>query len=57
MAVSATFNVGNLIPYVEDEIKNGDLRANPFKGGEDDVDHGTVQDLQLGHKKTLLANH
>ena len=32
MAVSATFNVGDLCSYVEDEIDFGDLRANPLKG-------------------------
>jgi len=35
MAVSATFNVGDLSPYIEDEIDFVDLRANPLKGGED----------------------
>jgi len=38
VTVSATFNVGDLSPYVEDEIDFGGLRANPLKGGEDDVD-------------------
>jgi len=31
MAISATFNVGDLSPYVEDKIDYGDLRANPLK--------------------------
>ena len=38
MVVSATFNVGDLSPYVEDEIHFRDLRANPLKGGDDDAD-------------------
>ena len=33
MAISATFNVGDLSLYVEDEIDFRNLRANPFKGG------------------------
>jgi len=37
MAVLATFNMGDLSPFVEDEINFGDLRANPLKGGEDDA--------------------
>ena len=32
--VSATFNVGDLSPYLEDDL---DLRANPSQPGEDDV--------------------
>ena len=44
MAVSVTVNVGDLSPYMEDEIDFGDLRANPLKGGEDDADQGSVQD-------------
>ena len=31
MHVSATFNVGGLVPYVEDDIK--DLRENPSQEG------------------------
>ena len=38
LVVSTTFNVGDLSPYVEDQIDFGDLRANPLKGGEDDAD-------------------
>ena len=37
IVVSATYNVGDLSPYVEDEIDYGDLMANSFKGGEDDA--------------------
>jgi len=40
MAVSATFNVGDLSLYVEDEVDYGDLRENPFKVREDDTDQG-----------------
>jgi len=43
MALSATFNVGDLSPYVEDEIDCGDLMENPFKGGEDDAMQIKVQ--------------
>ena len=31
MAASATFNVGGLSPYVDNDIDYGDLRVNPFK--------------------------
>ena len=44
MTVSDTFNIGDLNPYVEDEIDYGDLSANPFKWGEDDADQAIVQD-------------
>ena len=40
--VSATFNVRDLSPYLEDN-KGLDLRTNPFQPGEDDVNH-EVQD-------------
>lgn len=43
MTVSATFNVGDLSPYIEDEIDFGDLRANPLKEGEDDAGQEPVQ--------------
>jgi len=42
MAVSATFNVGDLSPYIKDEIDFGDLRENPLKGREDNTDQGSV---------------
>ena len=33
--ISATFNVGDLNPYIEDEDEDiGDLRANPLQKGE-----------------------
>ena len=38
MAISATFNVGDLNLYVEDEINCGHWRENPLKGGKDDAD-------------------
>ena len=42
VAVSVTFNVGDLSLYMEDEIDFGNLRANPLQGWEDDVDQGSV---------------
>lgn len=36
MSISATFNVGDLSPYLEDEFLE-DLRANPKQPGEDDA--------------------
>jgi len=38
MVVSVNFNMGDINPYEEDDIKYRDLRANPFKGEEDDTD-------------------
>jgi len=57
MAVSATFNVGDLSPYMEDDIDYKNFRENPFKGGEDDADQASVQDPQPEYGKTLLTNH
>ena len=37
MGVSATFNVGDLSPYIEDDLNLEDLRANPLEEGEDDA--------------------
>jgi len=38
MVVSATFNIGDLSPYVEDTMEDpSDLRSNPFEEGEDDA--------------------
>ena len=54
---SATFNVGDLSPYIEDEIDFGDLRANPLKGGEGDADQEPVQDLHPEPEKGLMLNH
>jgi len=57
MAVSATFNVRDLSPYVEDEINYGDLRASHFKGGENDAGQGLVQATQSEERKSLLTDH
>ena len=39
MNISATFNVGDLNPYIEDEDEDiGDSRENPLQGGEVDVE-------------------
>jgi len=57
MVVSATFNVDDLSPYVEDTINYRDLRENPFKGGEDDTDQGPYQDPRPRQKKTMLITH
>ena len=57
MAILATFNVGDLSPYVEDEIYFGDLRENPLKGGEDDADQALEQDPHHEPEKTLLITH
>jgi len=41
MAVSATFNIGDLSPYIEDCFEDPlDLRSNPFKERKVDVEHG-----------------
>uniref|UniRef100_A0A7C8Z7B4 Tf2-1-like SH3-like domain-containing protein n=1 Tax=Opuntia streptacantha TaxID=393608 RepID=A0A7C8Z7B4_OPUST len=38
MAVSATFNVGDLSPYVEDSVEDpSDLETNPLEDGEGDA--------------------
>jgi len=42
MAISTTFNISDLSPYIEDEIKFGDLRANHPKGGDDDADQKPI---------------
>jgi len=43
MVVLATFNVGELSPYVEPEIDYGDLTENPFKERGNDADQGSVE--------------
>jgi len=44
MVVLATFNVGDLSPYVEDNFEDPlDLRANPLEEGEVDVEQGIVK--------------
>jgi len=45
MAISATFSVGDLCPYVEHNFEDpSDLRANPFEEGKVDTEHGTMGD-------------
>ena len=56
MAIWATFNVDDMSPYVEDEVDFGDLRANPFKGGEDDADQAPIQGLQAEQEKSLFLD-
>jgi len=61
MAVSATFNIRDLSPYVEDNIENpsgyysqskpSDLRLNPFEEGE--VDAGALAKGTLGIPEDL----
>jgi len=44
MAVSTTFNVDDLSPFVEDNFEDpSDLRANPLKEGEVDAEQGTLE--------------
>ena len=57
MVVSTTFNVGDLSPFVKDEIDFWDLRANPFKGGEDDADQKPEQVPQPEPGKAILLDH
>jgi len=57
MAISATFNVGDLSSYIQDEIHCGDLRANPLKEGENDVDRERVQDPHPEPEKGLMFSH
>jgi len=54
MAISATFNVGDLSPYIEDEIDFGDLRANPHKGGEELM---YVESCKLELVRKLATQH
>ena len=35
--ISVNFNMGDLSPYVDDEVNYGNLRVDPFKRGEDDT--------------------
>jgi len=47
MAISATFNIGDLSPYVEDCFEDpSDLRSNPFEEGEVNVGHNTAENSQ-----------
>ena len=57
MTGSATFNIGVLSPYLEDEIGYGHLRVNPFKGGEDDANQSPDQDPQPRNGKSMLTDH
>jgi len=54
MAVSTTFNVGDLSPYVKDDIDFGDLRENPFEGGEDDAGQAPVPGLQTEPERNVF---
>ena len=57
MAVLATFDAGDLSPYIKDEIDFRDLRANLLKGGEDNEDQESVQDPHPEPDKGLLFSH
>jgi len=57
MVVLATFDGGDLSPYIKDEINFRDLRANPLKGGEDNADQESVQDPHVQPEKGLLFSH
>jgi len=57
MDVSTTFNVGDLSPYVEDDIEFRDLKANPLKEREDDADQSLDQGSQPKHGKSLFTDH
>jgi len=47
MAVSTTFNIGDLSPYAEDYFEDpSDLRSNPSKEGEVDADRGIQEGSQ-----------
>ena len=43
MVASATFTAADLSPTMVDEIKYIDLRASPFKWGDDDINQGLTQ--------------
>jgi len=55
--MAATFNVSDLSPYVKGKIGYGDLRANPFNGGEDGVDQSLVQDHQPESGSSMLTSY
>jgi len=57
ITASATFNVEDLNPYVEDKIDYVDFRANPLKGEKDDAYQASLQDPQPANGKALLTNH
>ena len=51
ISISATFNVGDLTPYIEDEDDNiGDLRENPLQGGEVDAEQNMKPNLLINIK-------
>ena len=51
MNISATFNVGDLAPYIKhDDEDIGDLRANPLQGGQVDAEQTMRPDLLLNIK-------
>ena len=57
MAISPTFNVRDLSPYMQDDFEFRDLRVNHLKGGEDDVDQNSDHGLQSEHGKSLFTDH
>jgi len=70
MAISATFNIGDLSPYVEDCFEDtSDLRANPLEEGEVDakqciqvssLNWNDVHDTNQGqedHGQKVMINH
>jgi len=47
MAVSTTFNIRDLSPYVEDNFEDPSyLRTNPLQKGEIEVEQGTIESSQ-----------
>jgi len=51
MNISATFNVRDLTPYIEDEDEDiRDLRVNPLQGGEVDVEQTIRPNLLINIK-------
>ena len=53
MGVSHTFNVGDLIPYLDDEEDGDDLRANHNQEGEDEA---SVMPTQVQESSHILLN-
>jgi len=58
MAALVTFNIGDLSPYLEDEIDCGDLRENPFKkGGMMQIKaHYKLHNLRMGRPCLLIIS-
>ena len=49
--ISVSFNVGDLTLYIKDEDEDiGDLRANPFQGGEVDAEQSRRRNLLINIK-------